>query len=55
MQDVNDEFKKKIAFKKNKHFYAYHNFIEKSSFMNFMNNNIVFFYFMYILFLNNVM
>ena len=47
-------FKKKRK-KKKEHFYAYHIFIEKSSFMNFMNSNIVFFYFMYILFLNPVM
>jgi len=44
---------KKTSFKKKKkHFYAYHIFIEKSSFMN---SNIVFIYFMYLLLLNHVM
>jgi hypothetical protein len=51
MQNVNEEIKKKIK----KFFYVYHIFIEKGSFMNFMNSNIVFFYFMYLLLLNHVM
>jgi beta-lactamase regulating signal transducer with metallopeptidase domain len=53
MKDVNDELeKKKKLKKKKKHFYAYHNFIEKSSFIN---SNVVFIYFIYLLLLNHVM
>jgi hypothetical protein len=49
-------FEKYHFLKKEKEiFYAYHIFIEKSSFMNFMNNNIVFFYFMYLMLLNHAM
>ena len=45
MQDVNDELKK---IKKKKHFYAYYVFIEKSSFMNFMNSNSIFLFYVFI-------
>ena len=56
MQDVNDELEEITFFlKKKKHFYAYRIFIEKSSYMNSINSNIVFFYFMYLLLLNHVM